>query len=239
MMRISGQPAFVLHRYEYGETSLVLECLTPEFGRIGVLAKGVRQSAPRRHTIAPFSPLLIGWSGRGELPLLTQAEPDGSPLALTGRALWCGFYVNELVIALLHRYDAHPGLFHAYVRVLEQVAVTQHQDSGLRLFELALLREVGYGLMLDCDADSGALLEPGMLYTYAFDSGPRRHYAGEDAVRVHGRTLLGLKNGQVKDEEARHEARALLRCAISRHLRAPLKTPEVFRKMSRHGATHI
>ncbi|MHB1516110.1 MAG: DNA repair protein RecO [Acidiferrobacteraceae bacterium] len=233
MTRVSGQPVFILHRYEYGETSLVLECLTPEFGRVGVLAKGVRRANAGYRNLDPFAPLLIGWSGRGELPVLTHMEPYGIPLALSGRALWCGFYVNELVMALLHRHDAHPGIFHAYARVLKLITDEGRQDAELRLFELVLLRELGYGLMLDGEAGNRVALEPDTLYRYAFDSGPCKGTG--DGVPVHGRTLIALGCGQIGDGEARREARRLLKAAIDRQLRAPLRTPELFRQISQHA----
>ncbi|MHB1941518.1 MAG: DNA repair protein RecO [Acidiferrobacteraceae bacterium] len=233
MTRVFEQPVFILHRYEYGETSLVLECLTPEFGRVGVLAKGVRRANSGHRNLDPFAPLLIGWSGRGELPVLTHAEPYGIPLTLSGRALWCGFYVNELVMALLHRHDAHPGVFHAYTGVLSLITDEERQDAGLRLFELALLRELGYGLMLDGEAGNRVALEPDTLYNYTFDSGPCK--GGREGIPVHGRTLIALGCGQVADGEGRREARRLLKAAIDRQLRSPLRTPELFRQVSRRA----
>src|SRR3546814_14474165 len=46
-MRIDQQPAYVLHARPYRETSLLLECLTREHGRLGVVARGVRGERAR------------------------------------------------------------------------------------------------------------------------------------------------------------------------------------------------
>ncbi len=114
-MRISEQPAYVLHHYSYGETSLLLEVFTRDFGRLGILAKGARRARPRaRVPLEPFQRLLIGWSGKGELPALTSVDLDDDPIFLSGEALYCGFYMNELLFRMLHRHDPHENLFVVY-----------------------------------------------------------------------------------------------------------------------------
>jgi len=233
MTRTVEQPGFILHRYEYGETSLVLECFTQDCGRLGVLARGARRPSSGLRSLAAFEPLLLSWSGRGELPVLTQAEVEGAAMGLSGRSLWCGFYLNELVLTLLHRHDPHPGLFHAYARALNQIGDNLLQEQALRLFELELLRELGYGLMLATEAQHGTAVDPDALYTYVFEFGPLRQRRGEGGgVPVYGRTLLALNAGCLGSDEARCQAKILLQTAIGRLLRAPLRTPALFRRVN-------
>lgn len=239
-MQAVEQPGFILHRYEYGESSLVLECFTPDAGRLGVLARGARRPASTLRGLGAFEPLLLSWNGKGELPVLTQAEVHGVSPALSGRSLWCGFYLNELVIALLHRHDPHPRLFEAYVRALSLLHDERSQEPALRLFELALLKELGYGLMLDTEAREGAALEPDALYTYVHEYGPLRARSGEGGgIPVYGRTLLALKAGSLVTEEARRQAKMLLQSAINRLLRVPLRTPALFRQVHVRGAGEV
>ena len=102
-MRLTGEPAFVLHRRPFSESSLVVELFTRNLGRVAALAKGARRPGSPLRLLDPFQPLLIGMSGRGELPTLTHAEADGCAYALAGGALFCGFYLNELLLRLLER----------------------------------------------------------------------------------------------------------------------------------------
>src|SRR3990172_6079289 len=111
-MRIHQQPAFILHHRDYSETSLLLEVLTVRHGRLGLIAKGARRANSRmRGILKPFQRLLIVWSGKGELAVLTSAEVENTAITPEGQALYCGFYMNEILLRLLHRHDPHEGLF--------------------------------------------------------------------------------------------------------------------------------
>ncbi|MEJ2325871.1 MAG: DNA repair protein RecO, partial [Chromatiaceae bacterium] len=151
---------FVLHRRDFGNTSLLIEVFSAEEGRLPVLAKGAKRG--RRSTAAdlqPFRPLWLGWVGRGEVKTLIRTEPAGCPIGLPGTALFCGFYLNELLMRLVGRHDPHEGLFAFYHAALTELAQGAHLDSALRRFELRLLREVGYAIILDRDAFSGEVRE--------------------------------------------------------------------------------
>ena len=106
--KVDGQPAFVLHAYPYSETSLIVDVFSRDFGRVALLARGARR--PRsvlRGVLLAFQPLEIGWTGRGEVQTLMKAEWRGGQPLLAGKSLFCGYYLNELLIHLLPREDAH------------------------------------------------------------------------------------------------------------------------------------
>src|SRR5471032_161669 len=97
------QPAFVLHSYPFRETSLVIEVFTREFGRLGLVARGARRpKSALRGVLLAFQPLRISWTGRSELRTLIRAEWTGGVPQPQGLALMCGFYLNELLLKLLH-----------------------------------------------------------------------------------------------------------------------------------------
>src|SRR5205085_5172914 len=143
--RISDEPAFVLHRYDWSESSLILEVFTRHHGRIALVAKGAkRPSSNFRPVLLPLQPLHVAFGGDGEIRTLKGAEWIGGQVMPTGDALLSGYYLNELLLRLLARDDPHPHLFDAYAATV-RVLSGDHEHTlqpALRAFELLLLREI-------------------------------------------------------------------------------------------------
>lgn len=230
--RIALQPAYLLHRKPYRDTSMLVEAFTRDYGRIGLVARGARSKrSSSQALLQPFQPLLLSWSGRGELQSLTSVEPDGAPLGLTGDAVLSGFYLNEILMRLLHRHDPHTDLYACYTNTLKQLGAGVHHEWVLRLFERDLLQELGYGLQLTHDADTDEPLEPAVQYCYHQELGPRRMAGGEHyCLAAHGETLLALSTGQDAGERCRREAKRLMRAILQPYLGSrPLASRELFK----------
>jgi DNA repair protein RecO (recombination protein O) len=231
--RVDHQPAFVLHTYPWRETSLIVEALTRDHGRVALVARGAKRGTSQlRGLLSPFSALALGWSGRGEVKTLIRAEWTGGLVPLRGDALLAGFYLNELIVRLLARADAHPGLFGAYARALRALASDEGRlDLALREFEFELLREIGYLPALDVCADGRAVASQGR---YRVD--PQRGLvAGErdtDAISVSGATALAMAAGDFAQPGVAAEARAMLRLIIRYHLEGrPLNTRRILQDL--------
>jgi len=234
--RVSLQPAFILHRKPYRDSSLLLEVFSRDYGRIGLVARGAQgKRSSLKALLQPFQPLLLSWSGRGELQTLTAAEADGAPLHLVAEPLLSGFYLNEILLRLLHRHDPHGELYARYQRTLAQLLAVGDNAWTLRLFERDLLQELGYGLQLTHDID-GAPLESAALYCYHLEQGPVQVLPGAaDCLAVHGSTLLSLDAGQVMGESCHSEAKRLMRAALQPYLgNRPLASRELFRAQYGH-----
>jgi DNA repair protein RecO (recombination protein O) len=223
--RRDDQSAFVLHTYPYRETSLIVEALTADYGRVAMVARGAkRPRSELRGVLQAFQPLLVTWSGNGELKTLIRAEWRGGLPLVGGSALLCGFYLNELLLKLLPREDPHPRLFAAYERALGELATGGEQAPLLRRFELQLLAELGYALPLVREADTGEPVDPAVRYHYAFDRGPRRTGsrdvpgAGPPLPLVRGSTLIALADGRYADAETASEAKRLMREVLDHYL---------------------
>ncbi|WP_374261745.1 DNA repair protein RecO [Zoogloea sp.] len=218
--RVDQQPGFVLHSYPYRETSLIVEVFSRDHGRVGLVAKGARRPASQlRGVLMAFQPLLIDWSGGGEMKTLVRAEWQGGQPLLAGQALLCAYYANELLMRLLPREDAHPRLHRAYGDSLRALAAGESQEVVLRRFELALLQELGYGLPLDSDAD-GAPVRPGTDYAYIIERGPIAldEHAIDDPAVVAGKTLLDMAAGDFRDPDTLAQSKALMRRLIQHYL---------------------
>jgi DNA repair protein RecO (recombination protein O) len=214
--RADHEPGFVLHTYPYKETSLIVEAFTRRFGRMALLARGARRPrSAMRGVLLAFHPLRFGWSGSAELATLMNAEWAGALQALAGRALMCGFYLNELILRLVPREDPHEALFDAYADALSRLS-SEPSAAVLRSFEKRLLAELGYAPLLDRDAASGAPIEPSGSYVYEPDRGPVRASRGD--LLVSGRTLLDLAADDYSRSETRDEARYLMRALIGQRL---------------------
>ncbi len=226
--RRDNQPAFVLHTYPYRETSLIVEALAADHGRIGLVARGAKRSrSDLRGLLQAFQPLTLAWAGTGELKTLTKAEWRGGVPRPGGAALLCGFYLNELLLKMLAREDPHPKLFGDYEAALGAlVAETSAagQASILRRFELRLLAELGYALPLTHDSESGDPIDATRRYHYLFDRGPRLvevNVAREPGLRwrvVRGATLLALSSQTFSDNQIAIEAKHLMRDVLDHYL---------------------
>lgn len=224
MKRIQLEPGYLLSVRAYRETSALLEVFTPEHGRAGLVARGTRGPKSKlRGLLQPFQPLLLSWSERGELGTLSTTEAAGVPVALSGEAVFSGWYLNELLLRLLPRRDPHPALFDAYQETLHALC-DEMPARALRLFELQLLSELGYGLHVPDDLAAEG------WYRYEPEAGLRVAEPGPESYR--GTSLLALAEETLDTPESLNDARRLLRKALAPHLGGrALRTPEMLRAL--------
>ncbi len=231
-MRISLQPTFILHHRPYRETSLLLDVFTKEYGRIALIAKGVRKSrSALRALLQPFSPLLISWQGKTELMTLQVAESEGLPIRLQGECLLSGFYLNELLIRLLQKQDPHPQLYTIYHHTLLELERAELQQKHLRLFEKKLLAEIGYGLQLQHTIPDGKAFLADRFYRFYPEQGFELSPSNEpEGMAFSGKNLLALAAEQLDDPDVLREAKRLMRMALSAILGPqPLHSRKLFR----------
>ena len=220
-VRWEHQPGFVLHGYPFRETSLVVETFTSQHGRVALMARGARR--PRsalRGILLAFQPLLLSWMGKSELRTLVGAEWDGTYAPLRGEALMCGFYLNELILRLLPRDDPHESVFAAYRAALAALAAGTDHATVLRSFELTLLGELGYAVLLDREADSGVPIAAERTYVYVIERGPLPA-AGTPAangVELTGQTLLDMQSGNFAGPVTQQQSKNLMRALINHYL---------------------
>jgi DNA repair protein RecO (recombination protein O) len=228
------QPAFVLHSYPYRETSLLVEVFTRRHGRLVVVARGARRPrSAMRGSLLAFQPLLLAWSGRGEVRSLHSAEWQGGQPTLSGDALLCGFYLNELMLKLLPREDAHEQLYDSYEHALRRLSAEAESAPVLRSFEKQMLKELGYALDLERESMSGATVEPDRLYTYEPDRGVLevngRH---PDGPVLPGGALLAISRDDYRDASVQQHSKNLMRTLINHRLgRQHLHSRQIFRDL--------
>lgn len=222
------QPAFILQQRKYRETSLIIDALTQDFGRVSVLAKGVRKpNSKTAGLLQPFIPLTISYIGQAELKTLTDVEMIRPCSDLKGLALYCGFYINELLSHFLHKYDPHPELFDYYSDCLLSLINGTNIESALRLFELNLIECAGYGLQLEMDANQKPI-EAFKKYLFNVEQGPIESVNG----LFSGKTLQALQRRELIDPLVLSEAKILMRMVINTYLQGkPLKSRAVINKV--------
>lgn len=230
--RVDGASAFLLHAYPYSETSLILEVFARDHGRLAILARGARR--PRsalRGVLLAFQPLELGWFGGGEVKTLAKAEWLGGLGLLRGEGLLLGYYLNELLLKLLPREDAHAALFDAYAAALAALARGATEAAELRRFEKSMLKELGYGLVLDRDAGGGDIVA-GRRYRYQIERGAVPGETTEAGLPLSGKTLLDLAADDYADPRSLSEAKQLMRHLLAHYLSGqPLQTRRVFMEL--------
>jgi DNA repair protein RecO (recombination protein O) len=236
--------AFVLHRYDWSESSLILDLFTRAQGRLTVVAKGAKKPHSNlRAVLLPFQRVSVTLGrlpegeGASDIQTLRQAEWAGGMAMLTGEALFSGFYLNELLMKLLARHDAHPALFDAYAQTLPSLAAADEAvvQSALRAFELTLLREIG--LLPDLSAATLTLQPLGPEGDYALRADAGVIEALDDEAGVPGAVLVALQSALDRGglEALQHtcalalpELKAQLRALLHYHLGStPLRTRAV------------
>ncbi|KUZ65150.1 DNA repair protein RecO [Burkholderia ubonensis] len=228
--RVAEQPAFVLHSYPYRETSLIIDVLTRDHGRLALVAKGAkRPHSALRGVLQTFQPLLLSWSGKSEMRTLTGAEWVGGMLPLAGDALLCGFYANELLVKFCAREDPQPPLFNHYVVTLTRLAHGEPAVQVLRSFERVLLRETGYAMALNRTVARRAV-EGDRLYVFDPERGVR---GADDDVPSHwpvvsGQTLLDMEQDDYHRAQTVAQSKTLMRFLLNTYLGGtPLATRQI------------
>lgn len=234
MRLIELEPGYILHRRPFSNTSWVLELFSKNHGIYGILARSARGYQSRfRGRLELFTPLQVCWSGSGALPTLSKAEFSQPHLRLKGEALWCGFYLNELLLRVLPKRDAHPDLYLLYEEILQQLGTVEAELrlAVLRRFEKRLLEQLGYGVIWHQEIN-GEMIIAERYYHYLPEAGFQRcsdHHAVTAAQVFSGRTILAFHTESQEDLRS-SEAKQLIRVILERYLGdKPLLSREFWR----------
>ncbi len=243
-MRYLSQPAYVLHARPWRETSLLLEVLSADYGRVGLVARGVH--GPKRQVLRaalqPLQHIRFDAVQRGELGQLTGAEAIDAAPRLSRDAMLAGFYVNELLLRLAPRQDPHPELYALYGVVRGRLGDAASLAWTLRRFERDLLDTLGVGFGLSQDGD-GAAIDPAARYRLDPEHGPRRvlgerHDGGGREQTATGSALLALAHDQLPAEDDLRSLRRALRAVLAHHLGGRgLKSWELMGALGRLAST--
>ena len=224
-----NQQVYVLHTYPFKETSLIVEIFSKEFGRVSLVAKGARRpKSALRGMLQSFQALEASWSGIGELKTLHGIEWCDQYLSMEGNSLICGFYLNELLLRLLPKEDKYESLFIFYHSTMENLS--QGIDIGvtLRKFELKLLLELGYEVVLKVDANSNEI-KADKTYYYEPEQGALEKFRTEKSIKVVGQTLIDMGNDNFDSATTELQSKNLMRFLINYYLGdKPLNSKQLF-----------
>lgn len=225
------EPAFVLHRWPYQDSSLLVELFSAEHGRFRAIAKGAkRPKSAWRSILQPFTPLQISTRGRHELQTLVAAEAIDTSLNLKGTALYSGFYVNELVQRLTTPYHVVDGLFQDYQETLELLTQVSHVEPILRRFEWQLLCHLGHGFDWHMDTHEQPIIAT-QTYQFIPESGFSLTNASNqaDIIVLNGADILRLGDFEVADQRLLNLFKRLMRVALQPYLGSqPLRSRQLF-----------
>ena len=233
--RIDNEPGFVLHTWPYRETSLVVEAFSRQHGRVALIARGARRPrSAMRGQIQPFTPLLLSWFGKNDVRTLHAAEWQGGIAPLEGLPLMCGFYLNELLLKLMARDDAHENLFDYYRATLTELSQASDLERILRRFEKHLLSEIGYAATFHEEAETARPVQPDRQYVFVPERGAYPiGGAAKSGIPVSGHTLLDLDQDKLESSSTRAEAKLLMRALINHHLgNKPLYTRQMLKELT-------
>ncbi len=228
---VQQEPAYVLHRRLYRETSLLVDVFALNAGRISVIARGANSArSPLKAQLQPFQPLLLDWQGRSELKTLTQTEVRPGPVLGQTRALYSGLYINELLQRILPAGDPQPELFAAYIETLHALEQNLELEPILRRFEFAFARAMGLDFDWGEAMDTGDPVQAGGFYGYDPEQGiVTESVAGTRLTRLPGRVLLDIAEGDLDTPECRRLAKRVMRILIDHLMQGrPLNSRALF-----------
>ena len=219
--RRDGEPAFVLHRYPYNETSLMLEAFSRQWGRVGLVARGARRPASLvRGVLLAFQPLELSWFGRCGAAHAARRRAGRRFPFLRGTALMCGFYLNELILRLVPRDDPHEQLYLAYESTLLRLGQGAEAEPALRGFEKYLLQELGYAMPLAGRRIRERRSSRALATTTRSSADRYAPHVGvdENRLELRGQTLLDLVADDYSDPHTLQQSKLLMRTLITHYL---------------------
>lgn len=228
---VRQEPAYVLHRRPYRETSLLVDVFSLNAGRMSVVARGGNSvKSPLKAQLQPFQPLLLDWQGRHDLKTLTQTEVQKGPVLQRTDALYCGLYINELLQRLLPAGDPSPELFAAYIDTLDQLATAMDVQPVLRRFEWAFVDAMGLSFDWTMTTDTGEAVVPGGHYGYDPEQGIVSGRVSTPRLGgLPGDVLLALSAGDLESPACRRLAKKTMRVLIDHLMQGrPLNSRALF-----------
>lgn len=231
-MRNLLEPAYILHSRPYRDSSLLIDFFTREHGLVCAVGRSIRgKKSPLKGILQPFVPLLISFYAKRDLATLIDVETQNQAHHLTHKHLFSGFYLNELLMKLLQKNDAHPTLYDYYRETLITLSQSNALEASLRRFEKRLIFELGYGLDLITEANTGQMISPELYYQYY----PQKGFilnVNENSPQIalfSGKSLLALAEENFSDISLLPEMKILLRMVLSGLLgKKTLKSRELF-----------
>lgn len=221
--RVVLQPAYLLHSLAFQNTSLIVDFFTLDYGRVRAVAKGARREKSKyRSFLQSFHPLLISFTGRGEVKTLGAVESGHAAIQLRGERLFSGLYLNEILCRLLHNHEEHKGLYKNYQDTLVALQGSTQMEVVLRKFELNLLAELGYAINLEEDCQSHQPIDADCFYRFTPDVGfeltEQIDVEANNPRIFQGSDLISLRNFDLERKSTEKAAKRLLRLALASHL---------------------
>jgi len=236
-LNVELSPAFIMHQRPYQESSVLLDVFSQFYGRVSLIAKGVRNNKRNQSGLLQlYQPLLLSWKGRGDLYTLTAVEVDKPRYILQAESALCGLYINELIVKLLPLNLPENEIFDAYHHTLSSLQQTDDIEIQLRLFEKHLLSHLGYGLVLDHDVETQQAIDIKQHYIYQADRGlylcKQKNHQGS----ISGRSLHHLLTERDFDKQSLSEIKQMMRSVIHFYLGGkPLHSRTLFAQLQRYA----
>jgi DNA repair protein RecO (recombination protein O) len=221
-MRVESERGYIIHQRPYRETSLLVDLFTLNYGRVRCIAKGFRKPNKKgiSRALFPYTEYFFNWQGRGELKTLSRADVSQAPVFLQQETLFVGLYINEILYRLLHEQDPHQALYQDYCQLMLELASRGIDEKVLRGFEMTLLDELGYGLVLDIDAEKGTPVSADKEYQYIPEQGLREVIEGASAkdLTFLGADIIAIYQGDYSHGSTALAAKRLTRKVIDFYL---------------------
>ena len=230
-MKIDYTPCYILHRRNFSESSFILEIFSRDYGRINLIAKGAKKNKKYQGTnFDLYQKYNISWISKSELGILTGIDIIRSKTHFIAEKAITAFYINEIILKLLHRDEPHVKLFDIYELTLKKLFSNENEKIILRYFEKQLLESLGYGISLDHDVKTGLSIMPTQEYYYKIDSGPTSDVSlSEEGMKISGKTLFELNNETLSDNKNINEAKNLLSMILRKHINQPLESRKLYK----------
>ncbi len=217
--RVQQQSGYILHHRPFRDSSQILDIVTLDYGKVALVARGSRGSKSRlAGVLRPFLPLRVSWVAKSDLGTLTGAEAAGPPAGMVGDAMLSAYYVNELLLHFLHRYDPQPEIFKLYEEVINRLVSTDNVAACLRSFELEFLSLLGYAVNLNHEFANHDPLDAERNYEYRMEQGPVPVERSKGPLVFKGMVLSGIAEQRFDDPDILRAANRLLREIIAFHL---------------------
>ncbi len=232
-VRIQNQPAFVLHQYPYSETSLILDVFTQNYGRCNLIAKGAkRPNSALRSVLQIFQPLIISYSGAGDVKTLTKAEWVNGILPIADKYLISAYYMNELICSGCAKNDAYMELFNSYLIALTEMSLNKEINFILRRFEKEFLLHMGFGIYFNLELINTLDETHLLVYKPNFGFKVRHTLDSSSWPLISKQELLNFIHNDYSSNNVM--IKSLLRFMINYHFNKQLKTKKVLQEINKY-----